>query len=475
MLFTDPFFIFGFFPAVFILQFLIPQNRNYFRNFLLFAFSIIFYFYGEKFLVLFLLLSILINYALGRTLHRPHEKGSHGRISATSVLILAIIFNLGLLAYFKYANFFVIEILSVDTAYWENIALPIGISFYTFQCLSYIIDIYRKDITPTTSVIDFGAYVSCFPQLIAGPIVRYSEIAPALRERRITFDDVYEGVCRFIIGFGKKMLIANPMGWVADQVYAMPTACIDIPHAWLAIICYTLQIYYDFSGYSDMAIGLGRLLGFRFPENFNFPYIAASIRDFWHRWHMTLTRWFRDYLYIPLGGSHASAPRVALNKWVVFLLCGFWHGASWNFLAWGAWHGFFLVTEGALAKRCRIRPPLALRHAYTLLVVALGWVIFRAATLDQALTIGKAAFGLTAPEEWVYTIWRLLRPDTILILLLGAVGSSPIWPLVRRLLARRMPEWLLNACTHAGLLCIFVAALAASVSTAFNPFLYFRF
>lgn len=467
MLFTSPIFIFFFFPIVFALNLILPgASRNYC---VLFA-SLAFYFYGENILVILLLASIAANYAIGQCL-----ENLAGEMARRLALFLGVAFNLALLGYYKYANFFVIDILGADAAGWTNIALPLGISFYSFQGMSYVIDIYNGKIKSAPDIATFGAYISCFPQLVAGPIVRYEEVAGALAKRRIRIDDVCEGCRRFALGLGKKMLIANPLGQAADKIWAMPPECLDMPHAWLAIIGYALQIYYDFSGYSDMAIGLGRFLGFRFPENFDYPYSADSIREFWRRWHMTLTRWFRDYVYIPLGGNRRGVIRTACNKWTVFALCGLWHGASWNFLAWGLYHGFFIALESMLPKTVENRLPKTIRRSYALLVVALGWVIFRSDTMAGAGAMYKAAFGLANPAWYPYSFSMYLRADLVLVLAVAIVGCFPAIPAIGRRLSHALGPHLAEAIRLACLFCVFIVACSFSFGALFNPFLYFRF
>lgn len=472
MLFTAPVFLFFFLPLTFFIHLFLPMR---WKNLCLLLASVFFYYYGEQFLFVWLLVSIAANQLFAMAIHflgRKRQAPGARRL----LLAACITFNLGLLGYFKYANFFVIEILQADPAGWASVALPIGISFYTFQCLSYVLDVYRDDCPPTGSVIDFGAYIASFPQLIAGPIVRYKDVAEALVHREISVADVYEGARRFCIGLGKKMLLANPAGYIADQVFAMPVQCIDAAHAWLGTLAYCLQIYYDFSGYSDMAIGLGRMLGFRFPENFNYPYIARSIQEFWRRWHMTLTRWFRDYLYIPLGGNRRGALRTALNKWLIFLLCGLWHGASWSFIVWGIFHGCFIILEstpfGALLEKAR--PVFS--HAYTLLVLAISFIIFRADNIHDAWQIIISAFGLGSPEPYALSISRFWRGDLILPVCAGLAGAMPLAPWLRRRvisLAHGGMIWELG--TGVWLLLTLIVSACFSVATTFNPFLYFRF
>lgn len=469
MLFTSPLFIFFFLPIVFWLHLLLPQK---YRNYCILAASLLFYYYGEATLALLLVFSIIVNFALGKYIESiPREKP----VLKSWVLFLCLAFNIGLLGYFKYANFFVLDILGVDAGNWSRIALPMGISFFTFQCMSYVIDIYKGRIASQPDLVAFGTYISCFPQLIAGPIVRYEEIAASLGRRLIGLEDIFEGCRRFAIGLGKKMLIANPMGYVADKIYAMPPECLDAPNAWLAIACYSLQIYYDFSGYSDMAIGLGRMIGFHFPENFNYPYSSNSIKDFWRRWHMTLTRWLRDYVYIPLGGSRVAPWRTAINKWTVFLLCGLWHGASWNFIVWGLYHGFFIVAENFVPNKITTRMPRLAGYFYAILVVALGWVVFRADSLDAAMAMYKAAFGFGEGVEYPLTMSSFWRADLALPFIAGIFGCFPMLAWLEERLAKSTGQTCVDITRYALILGFFAVSLSFSFSTSFNPFLYFRF
>jgi len=409
------------------------------------------------------------------------------------------------LGIFKYANFFADNInalllaLSVRPVAVPRVLLPIGISFFTFHAISYVVDVYRRDATAQKSPVHAALYLLLFPQLIAGPIIRYRDLADQLARRLVTIDDFAYGVRRFVVGLGKKVLIANVVAGPADQIFGMPFGELSAAHAWLGLVCYTLQIYFDFSGYSDMAIGLGRMFGFRFPENFRWPYIAATITDFWRRWHVSLSTWFRDYLYIPLGGNRVSAARRYRNLITVFFLCGLWHGASWNFVIWGLWHGTFLVIEritsnrgerGARRER-QISAISALSavksgvlawpiwpHVYTMLVVMVGWVFFRAETLPGALAFLKAMSGTTAAAPTPYTVWWYLTPELWLALAAGAVGSAPWVPALSARLARvERPRlaWGVDLLGTATLMALLVASILSMSARTYNPFIYFRF
>ncbi|MCB1703567.1 MAG: MBOAT family protein [Halioglobus sp.] len=477
MLFTSPVFLFAFLPLVLALHYFAPARL---KNSVLLLASLLFYSWGETLYVLLMLVSIAANYCFGVAIE-------HFRQSRYPRLWLAIgvATNLSLLAAFKYANFL------VDTAnallQWADIPpivlapvhLPLGISFFTFQAMSYIIDVYRGDVAAQRRPGHVALYIALFPQLVAGPIVRYHDISKQIVQRHIGSSLFVSGARRFLMGLAKKLLIANSMGQVATAAFSAPTAELGFALAWLGIICYALQIYFDFSGYSDMAIGLGRMLGFRFQENFNYPYIATSLQDFWRRWHISLSSWFRDYLYIPLGGNRSGAARTYFNLMLVFFLCGLWHGASWNFVLWGMIHGCFLVLErgpfGAFLNALW-RP---LRHAYTLIVVCFAWVFFRAETLPQAFDYAAVMLGMgEATPVAGFLAGVILKPDILAALLAGAVLAAPVYP------------WLAFHCCipvlqrHRGWYFVsqwaFMYGLAALVflavaSTTFNPFIYFRF
>ena len=367
----------------------------------------------------------------------------------------------------------------------EEIHLPIGISFFTFQALSYVIDIYRRESPVQKNIINIALYISLFPQLIAGPIVRYHDIAGQIARRRTQFDDFYYGCHRFIIGLGKKVLLANVLGRAADYIFSLPTETIPAGLAWIGAIAYTLQIYYDFSGYSDMAIGLGRMFGFHFLENFNYPYTSKSIREFWRRWHISLSSWFRDYLYKPLGGSRKGAARTYLNLLIVFFLCGLWHGASWTFVVWGLYHGCFLVGE-------RLKPfkwllniiPGPLRHLYVLLVVVIGWVFFKAETFDYALGYLSAMVNFTTPSLYNSQLFLVINNEFYAVLIIGVLCSAPIYKKIEGLLlfcdARQAPRAallnsLISICSVFFVGFVFLYSIASLMGGAYNPFLYFRF
>jgi alginate O-acetyltransferase complex protein AlgI len=491
LLFTEPTFLFLFLPVLLALYFA-PLSRTHgaYGNWLLLAASVIFYASGGGSFTWLMLASIAFNYWMAIAVDRVH-----GEAAATRRLAFAVAVNLVVLGIFKYANFFVDNVntlfvaLSVRPMVVPRVLLPIGISFFTFHAISYVVDVYRRDATAQKSPVHAALYLLLFPQLIAGPIIRYRDIADQLARRVVTLDDFAYGVRRFVIGLSKKVLVANVVAGPADKIFAMPAAQLSAAHAWLGIVCYTIQIYFDFSGYSDMAIGLGRMFGFRFPENFRWPYIASSVQEFWRRWHISLSTWFRDYLYIPLGGNRVAPAERYRNLVVVFFLCGLWHGASWNFVVWGLWHGVFLVIERVMAERemrgSLFRPrddakqtPDLFKHAYTLLVVMIGWVFFRADTLAYAIDFLGAMAGLGSARPTAFPPAFYLTPELWLALIAGAIGSMPwVKALSTRIErdpdpSRRTPMQALGA---AALVALLVASILQVAARTYNPFIYFRF
>jgi alginate O-acetyltransferase complex protein AlgI len=486
MLFSSPLFLFLFLPILLGLYFVVrPEGRNV----LLLAASLLFYLWGERGYVVVLLVSIVLNYGFGLWLGRLPKRWT-GKV----VLALAVFANLLLLVVFKYANFLVDNLnpclvwAGLRPFSLDPVHLPLGISFFTFQALSYVIDVYRGEVPAQKSGIRFALYKTLFPQLIAGPIVRYKDVAGELTTRSVTLEEFAEGAKRFIIGLGKKMLIANTLATAADALFAIRPEQLSPRLAWLGIICYTLQIYFDFSGYSDMAIGLGRLFGFHFLENFRYPYAATSLTDFWRRWHISLSSWFRDYLYIPLGGSRCGRWRVYFNLTLVFALCGLWHGASWNFLIWGLFHGAFLVAERmGLGKwlEASWRP---LRHVYVVLLVMAGWVFFRAATLTEALGYFEALLGLAKYTAADYALDRYLNLELMVVLSVAVVGALPVFPTVAAIWERLLQSkdgrtvWVPSLLEGAraiteGAVCLAVLVASSMLLAAgtYNPFIYFRF
>lgn len=400
----------------------------------------------------------------------------------------AIIFNITLLGFFKYANFAVVNInllltaMGLGTITLQQVHLPIGISFFTFHTMSYLIDIYRGVVKVQKRPIDFALYVSLFPQLVAGPIIRYHDVADQISDRSMTVDGFIYGMKRFVIGLGKKVLIANTLAMTADQVFSLQSGSISTGLAWLGIVCYTLQIYFDFSGYSDMAIGLGRMFGFRFLENFNYPYISKSIREFWRRWHISLSNWFRDYLYIPLGGNRRSQVRTYFNLVTVFFLCGLWHGAKWNFVIWGLIHGFFLVLERTKFGALLDRTWSPVKHLYSLTVIAVGWVFFRSETLSGALNFLAVMGGFKGGQELRYGVAMYLNNEVLLVLLAAGLCSLPLRAMAEKVgdrfsMARgnKVLRYAFHISAGGALSFVFIISVMSLVSGTYNPFIYFRF
>jgi alginate O-acetyltransferase complex protein AlgI len=483
MVFSSPIFLFLFLPVVLALTAL-PGLRL--RNSLLLVFSVVFYAWGEVIFVFLMLGSALLNHFLGQWVDRETEPAR--RKWAVGV---AVALNIGMLVFFKYANFAVanlndlLAVVNMPPMHMDPVRLPIGISFFTFHALSYVIDIYRRKWTAAKNPADVALYIFFFPQLIAGPILRWSAIAPQLTKRVVTREGFAEGVRRFAGGLAKKMLVANVVAVPVDKIFALPLNELTPALAWLAVICYTLQIYFDFSGYSDMAVGLGKMFGFQFLENFNFPYTAQSIKDFWRRWHISLSTWFRDYLYIPMGGNRCPVWRTHLNLVIVFFLCGLWHGASWTFVIWGLYHGMFLVLERTRFGQWLEALPRPLRHGYALLVVMAGWVLFRADSFGHATTFLGTLAGFSAGVNPAQKIARYWSHELGWCIALGVMFSMPAWDWIRSS-ARAVQRWVpaaLQPATQAvgqGLqLFLVVAALMFSAAWlaggTYNPFIYFRF
>ncbi len=457
MVFSGLPFLFFFLPLTLAAYFLVPLKLK--KTVLLIA-SIIFYAWGEPVYVLLMLLSIAVNYFMA--IFTPGKK---------LPLVIAIIYNLAMLGVFKYAGLFASTLSSITGMYIPipELSLPIGISFYTFQAMSYVIDVYRGDVSPTKNPIDFGAYLSMFPQLIAGPIVRYRTIEEELRDPAISFENFSLGITRFIVGLGKKVLIANSMGRVWKEISAVDGSELSMATAWIGIAAFTLQIYFDFSGYSDMAIGMGRMLGFSFLENFDHPYESKSITEFWRRWHMSLGTWFREYVYYPLGGSKKGQTRQLVNIFIVWMLTGFWHGASWNFLFWGIYYAVLLFAEKLWLYDRLKKAPKALASIYTLFFVALGWALFSWQDISDvkgffAAMAGFGGRGFADPSAFYF-----IRSYVILFLM-AAVGATTlpkrVWDAVTRKAA-------LPLVVFEGVVCIL--SVACLVSDTYNPFLYFRF
>lgn len=501
MVFSSPVFLFLFLPVFLLAYFLLmiparlagnsplSDRLTAAGNVLILFSSLVFYFWGEAWLVGVMMTSTIIDYLCGLGLGRTNSPG--GR---KGLLALSITTNLALLAYFKYSGFGVESFNALAAQLglerwrisdWTEVALPLGISFYTFQSMSYTIDVYRREVEPTRRFFDFACFVTMFPQLVAGPIVRYRDVVTRIRRRTISGEGFSSGAVRFMTGLAKKVLIANTVALPADQVFSLSADQLTPGLAWLGIISYTLQIYFDFSGYSDMAIGLGRMLGFSFPENFNYPYSARSIQDFWRRWHISLSTWFRDYLYIPLGGGRARPERVYFNLVLVFFLCGLWHGASWVFVVWGLYHGGFLVLERLGLTAWLAERPRPLRHLYVMVVVMGGWVLFRADDFSQATAMFAALAGFAPGDGLQFNVPMLVTGDVLTALLVGSVLSWPLVPGLKsfrdRILegANGPPGVFADLGVSALKLVVVLAGFflsAMSISSgAYNPFIYFRF
>ena len=458
MIFSSITFLFYFLPVVLILYFVVPQR---FRNFVLMMLSLLFYGWGEPKYLICMMISICIGYAIGLALEKTEQLNKRKML-----LILALLVNLGLLGYFKYANFFIENFHAVTGIKISalKVTLPVGISFYTFQILSYVIDVYRKDTKAQRNIVNLAAYITMFPQLIAGPIVRYTDIEKQLTDRNCTWEKAEIGIRRLVIGLGKKVLIANQLGELCN-IFAKSQEP-SVLFYWVNAIAFMLQIYFDFSGYSDMAIGLGKILGFEFVENFDYPYISKSITEFWRRWHMSLGTWFRDYVYIPLGGNRKGAKRQILNILVVWGLTGFWHGAEWNFLLWGLYFAVILIIEKNFLLK-RLNASKVLGHIYTLILVLMGFVIFNVTGLGEIGTYLENMFGagglpISSPETVYY------MKSYLPCVLMAMVGSTP---LVKKIFGK----WKGTVLEPIALICIFLLVAAWLVNGSFNPFLYFRF
>jgi alginate O-acetyltransferase complex protein AlgI len=492
MIFASPLFLFLFLPIALAGYFLIRVHQIDLRNLFLLLISLIFYAWGEPVYVFLMVLSILMNYLAGMALHIHRKKIQNEKkiefINENGILAIAIVSNLGLLFYFKYANFAIdnfnllLQSLAFQPIRYDLVSLPLGISFFTFHSISYVIDIYRKKTPAQLNLVRCGLYMSLFPQLIAGPIVRYHDIAKQLVSRTVTKAQFSSGIQRFIFGLAKKTLLANPLGEVVDKIFAVPAGEVTTGMAWLGIACYTLQVYFDFSGYSDMAIGLGRFFGFEFLENFNYPYISQSMREFWQRWHISLSTWFRDYLYIPLGGNRGSIFRTYLNLWIVFLLCGLWHGASWNFAIWGALHGTALAIERIGWDRYLDRLWMPFRHIYTLLIVMIGWVFFRSESLGHATHYLASAIGLTVADGLKYSVFYYADLKIIATLSLGCLLATPFaaWlgtQLQTKIFSSRFIylQPVLYAGHYVLLIGLFLLSVGSLAAGTYNPFIYYRF
>lgn len=463
MLFSSMTFLFLFLPAVCAVYYLVPKRL---KNDVLLASSFFFYAWGEPHYVFIMILSVFINYAGALLIEKTNFK--------KLFLALTILLNLGFLGYFKYFNFLAenINLLLRRDIDPLKIIMPIGISFYTFQAMSYVIDVYRKTAPAQKNIYNLALYIVLFPQLVAGPIVKYHDIAAQIDGREEDIDKVYRGILRFIGGLAKKVMIANTLGAVADEIFAADLQYISVFLAWIGALAYMFQIYFDFSGYSDMAIGLCLVFGFKIPENFNYPYISKSITEFWRRWHISLSTWFKQYLYIPLGGNRISKARTAVNLMIVFLVTGFWHGASWNFILWGFWHGCFIVIEKL--SGLNIEKPGIFRNAllrgYAMLVVVLGWVMFRADTLPAAAAYFKKMFGLIPDKYAALNPVYYVDGQELLAFAFAVLLSTPA---ARNFFDTRGKYR--SAAVQIVMLVLFLISASMIAAGTYNPFIYFRF
>ena len=483
MVFSSTEFLVIFFPILLILYFFLRRSNG-----ILLIASILFYASGEKCFTFLLLISIGLNYTIGILI----DKSSNQKRSIW-VLFIGISCNLLILFFFKYLVFFIdnINFFLVQTGKLEiskpDIHLPLGISFFTFQAITYLVDLWRGQVRGQKNLIRLGLYISLFPQLIAGPIVRYHEISKYLKDRYVTYKDFFSGTERFVLGFIKKVLIADTLAVPADAVFSQNYSDLSSPIAWFGAVCFMMQIYYDFSGYSDIAIGLGRMFGFYFPENFNFPYSAKSITEFWRRWHITLSRFFRDYVYLPLGGNRAGRKRMFINLWMVFILCGLWHGANWTYLLWGCYHGLFLVLERTRIGRIIQYQPKAIRYVYMFLVVLVGWVIFRADSLTHAIGYLNMMFSWHGWIEMPRSIYLFADTLQLSVLIVGLLFSSPLLKFFQTITKMKGAESPIDGDAGRTILYVgkigygmilsvlFVIAFGAMAAQTHRAFIYFRF
>lgn len=487
MLFSTLTFLFYFLPIFLIVYHLLPETGAS-RNIWFLAASLLFYFWGEPAFVFVLLTSIFINYFCGRLIN-----GSENSIRKWA-LFVGVGVNLLIMLYFKYSLFLVENVAGIWNDSWrqstwaqhfKSIYLPLGISFFTFQSISYLVDVYRKEAEVEKNLINLACYISMFPQLVAGPIVRYKSIATQIKKRKLLPSEMTFGVVLFVTGLAYKILLANILAEPVDRIFDLSNSQITPALAWAASLGYTYQIYFDFCGYSTMAVGLGLMLGFHFPHNFNFPYVAVSITDFWRRWHITLSSWFRDYFYIPLGGNRNGDGRTYFNLFLVFVCCGLWHGAAWNFLFWGIYHGAFLVLERIGLGKILNKMPRPIGVLYTMIVVIIGWVFFRASSFEQALIFLKAMMGIS-PESAVkfYVLAEFINPVIILVFLMAVFLATPVFNQLflfdenkRQTICqlRELPRNKLGIIWYAIIAGSFMFCYLFLVNQSYNPFIYFRF
>ena len=467
MLFSSIIFIFYFLPLTLLAYYVVPAEKLNIRNMILLIASLIFYSWGEPVYVFLMIYSAIFNYYMAMQITSEQQRGGTGKKN----LIFTIVINLFILGFFKYFGFLMDTVNSVFNTdiHYTALALPIGISFYTFQGLSYIFDVYRRKVKPQKSLLKFALYLSLFPQLIAGPIVKYRDVEKQLDNRKFCIKNFGNGTERFILGLGKKVLLANSFGSVHAYVLGLPDSKVSVLVYWLGIFAYTLQIYFDFSGYSDMAIGLGKMFGFDFIENFNYPYISKTITEFWRRWHMSLSTWFKEYVYIPLGGNRVTVPRHILNLLIVWSLTGLWHGANWNFVMWGLYYGVILILEKYIFGEYIEKLPDVFKHIYVMLVVMTGWVFFSITNISKAFSFIGIMLGAGKYPFADSTAFYVLRTNIVLFII-GTVCSTPY-----------IIKWFRELCEKhkkTGIVILFTVMLiscAYLVYGSYNPFLYFRF
>ena len=466
MVFSSLLFLTIFLPVTVGLYYLLPKKA---RNLLLLAVSLVFYAWGEPTHIFVMLITTAYIWAFGLAVAKAKEQGKQA--VAKFFLILTLVLSLGTLVFFKYTGFLVSTMPFLEgTALGQlNIALPIGISFYTFQALSYIIDVYRGDVKSQKSWVNFAMYISLFPQLIAGPIVRYADVESQMEDRPFSFDHLFLGIQRIVLGLGKKVLLANQIGVLWETMAGNST----VLGAWLGAVAFAFQIYFDFSAYSDMAIGLGRMLGFEFTENFNYPYQSASITEFWRRWHMTLGTWFREYVYIPLGGNRRGKGRQILNLLVVWFLTGFWHGAAWQFILWGLFYFVFLAAEKLFLLKPLQKAPGAVRHVYALVVVLLGWVLFACEDIGAAGRMYGAMFGIGVPLADEKALFYL--GGSVVMLIICTVAATRLPKCLAQKLESKLPATAFQYIRYGVILAVLLVSMAFLVADSYNPFLYFRF
>lgn len=483
MVFSSVIFLFAFLPFTLAVYYLLQQR---FRNAFLLIMSLAFYAWGEPRFLPVLLLSTIVNYALAIWVEKAKSTSSESFAKFT--LTLAVIFNLSLLFIFKYVNFIVSNIndfaaLINNQPGFEaiaptNIVLPIGISFFTFHGMSYVFDVYRGNAEALKNPLNVGLYITLFPQLVAGPIVRFKTISQQLLAREERISDFSEGIKRFIFGLSKKVLIANTLAIAADYAFDTAGGDLTVGLAWIGAICYTLQIYFDFSGYSDMAIGLAKMFGFHFPENFNYPYASASVSEFWRRWHISLSSWFRDYVYIPLGGSHVTKIRLVFNLFIVWGLTGVWHGANWTFILWGLFYFVLLTFEkltGILAKLKAHPVAAGIYRIFTLLCVTLGWVLFRSNDIHTAVMFLKSMFGFAPGGLWDSTA-QLFLSDNFIFLIIGIIFSLPLMPKLKKISdIYAVPNKISTVIMPIVYMSLFIISISFMITNTYNPFIYFNF